>query len=417
MKPENFAERLMGWQSLLIYPIYFAGALFPVNTIVPWILLIYAIIQQFNRQSNPQILSWRSTPLHLWSWAVLMSCMGLVILIGVQANGYNTNEIIRSALGWMRDWALLGIYPLVGYWLPIRPAVIYRSACVIAAQSLVMIPICYGAFAMKLPATIYVSGLERITQNGPIYYNIAWYMRDVDSDGVRLVLFTPWGPALGLMGCLFFIYALQERHRIWKSLGLLGSIAMIVTSVSRGAFLFLPMTIALVWSLENLSFIQLQLTLGTSCFVGGLSSAVLAHGISEFLDGFKGARKSSSKVREELERVALDRWMNSPVFGHGKPVPGPEFLKKMPIGSHHTWIGLLFTQGILGFFAFLIPLVWTIGILVSQVRHSTIAKVALSGLLLIALASFSDNIEKLSYLYWSAFLLIGIAARPLPRQT
>ena len=419
MKPTHFPERVIWFQSLFIYPIYLSGTLFLFNLLQLWVLAGYAIFWQIklsdrleDKIDSTDMLHWRSTPPLLWSWMISMIGMGLTILIGLYENGYNSNELIRSTMGWMGDWSLLGIYPVLGYLLPIRPAVLYRSACVIAAQSLIAIPICYGAYLLRLPGLIYLSPLERVLQNGKIYYLISWYAREVDSDGIRLVLFTPWGPALGLMGCIFFFYALEEQTPVWKWLGIIGSLAMMITSVSRGAYLFLPVTIAIVWAIKNLSFIQFQLSLGTSCFLGGLGSTLLLDRFEEFFGSVKSARKSSSQLRAELERVALDRWTDSPFFGHGKQIPGPDFLKNMPIGSHHTWIGLLFTQGAIGFCLFFIPLVWSLIDLSLKAKSNPIAHVTLKVLLLITFASLNDNIEKLGYLYWSAFLLIGIAHRP-----
>jgi hypothetical protein len=420
MKLTHFSEQVIWFQSLLIYPIYLSGTLFLFNLLQVWVLAGYAIFWQIKLNSRPEhttnstdIRHWRSVPLLIWVWMISMIGIGLTILLGLYENGYNSNEFVRSTISWMGDWALLGIYPLLGYLLPIRPAVIYRSACIIAAQSLIAMPICYGAFLLKLPGVIYLSPLERMIQNGKSYYLIYWYTREVDSDGngVRLVLFTPWGPALGLIGCIFFFYALEEKKIIWKWLGIIGSLAMIIASVSRGAYLFLPATIAIVWAIKNLSFIQFQLSLGTSCFLGGLGSILLLERFQDFFGGVKSARKSSSQLRAELERVAFDRWTDSPIFGHGKQMKGPEFLKNMPIGSHHTWIGLLFTQGLLGFCLFLIPLGWSLIDLSLKVKSSPIAHVTLKALFLITFASFSDNIEKLSYLYWSAFLMIGITYR------
>jgi hypothetical protein len=418
MKLTHFSERLIWFQCLFIYPIYLSGSLFLWNIIQLWILVGYVIFCQIkiyfepeNQKISHEIRSWRSAPSVLWGWLISMVMMGILILVGLYENGYNSNELLRSSLGWLGDWALLGFYPVLGYLLPIRPTVIYRSACVIAAQSLVVIPICYGAYLLKLPGLIYLSPLERIIQNGAIYYAISWYTREVDSDGIRLILFTPWGPALGLMGCLFFFYTVQEDQLIWKGLGIIGSLAMLLTSVSRGAYLFLPMTIVIVWVIKNLSWIQFELSLGVSCFIGGLGSTLLLDRFQDFLGGVKSARKSSSQLRAELERVALDRWMDSPLFGHGKQTPGPDFLKHMPIGSHHTWIGLLFTQGLTGLFLFLIPLVWSLIGLSLKIKSNPVAGVAFSGLLLITFSSFSDNIEKMAYLYWSTFLLIGIAYR------
>ena len=346
--------------------------------------------------------------------------MGGTILIGLYENGYNSNEMMRSTISWMGDWSLIGIYPLIGYLLPIRPAVIYRSACVIASQSLITIPICYGAYLLKLPGLIYSSPLERIIQNGKIYYAISWYTREVDSDGIRLILFTPWCPALGLIGCILFFYTLEEQTPVWKWLGIVGSLAMVITSVSRGAYLFLPATVAIVWAIRNLSFIQFQLSLGISCFLGGLGSALLLDRFQEFLGSFKSARKSSSQLRGELERVAFDRWTDSPIFGHGKQIQGPDFLKNMPIGSHHTWIGLLFTHGLIGFCLFFTPVMWSLIELSLKAKSNPIAHVALKALILITFTSFGENIEKLAYLHWSAFLLIGTAYRevilPVPTK-
>jgi hypothetical protein len=418
MKITYFPERVIWFQSLFIYPLYLSGTLFLFNLLQLWVLAGYAIFCQIQLHVGPDnpinftdIHHWRSAPPLIWAWMISMIAMGVTILVGLYENGYNFNEFVRSTMSWMGDWALLGIYPLLGYLLPIRPAVIYRSACIIAAQSLIAIPICYGAYLLKLPGLIYLSPLERILQNGKIYYLISWYTREVDSDGMRLVLFTPWGPALGLIGCIFFFYALEEKTPAWKWLGIIGSLGMIIASVSRGAYLFLPATIAIAWAIKNLSFIQFQLSLGMSCFLGGLGSTLLLERFQEFFGGVKSARKSSSQLRAELERVALDRWTDSPVFGHGKVMPGPDFLKNMPIGSHHTWIGLLFTQGLIGFCLFFIPLVWSLIDLSLKAKSSPIAHVTLKALLLVTFASFSDNIEKLSYIYWSVFLLIGMVYR------
>ena len=418
MKIIHFPEKIIWFQSLFIYPIYLSGTLFIFNLLQLWILVGYTLFWQIklsveptNRINSIDIRHWRSIPPLIWGWLISMILMGVTILIGLYENGYDSNEMMRSTIGWMGGWSLLGIYPLLGYLLPIRPAVIYRSACVIAAQSLIAIPICYGAYLLKLPGLIYLSPIERIIQNGKVYYFISWYTREVDSDGIRLVLFTPWGPALGLIGCIFLFYALEEQTPVWKWLGIVGSLAMVIVSVSRGAYLFLPATVAIVWVIRNLSFIQFQLSLGISCFLGGLGSTFLLDRFQEFFGGVKSARKSSSQLRGELERVAFDRWTDSPIFGHGKQIQGPDFLKHMPIGSHHTWIGLLFTQGLMGFCLFFTPVVWSLIELSLKAKSNPIAHIALKVLIVVVFASFSDNIEKLSYIYWSAFLLIGTAYR------
>ena len=133
MKLIHFPERVIWFQSLFIYPIYLSGTLFLFNLLQLWMLLGYVIFLQIKLSFKSEINStdmphWRSTPPLIWGWLISMMLMGVTILIGLYENGYNSNEMVRSTISWMGDWALIGIYPLLGYLLPIRPAVIYRSA-------------------------------------------------------------------------------------------------------------------------------------------------------------------------------------------------------------------------------------------------------------------------------------------------
>ena len=47
------------------------------------------------------------------------------------------------------------------------------------------------------------------------------------------------------------------------------------------------------------------------------------------------------------------------VFGHGIVERGSHLVEFMPIGSHHTWNGLLFIKGGVGMLALAVPLAWT----------------------------------------------------------
>jgi hypothetical protein len=132
------------------------------------------------------------------------------------------------------------------------------------------------------------------------------------------------------------------------------------------------------------------------------------------LGDLKSTRESSSKVRDKLGELALEEWTESPIWGHGKMVKGPPSVKGMPIGSHHTWIGLLFTQGFLGVLTFLIPSLITIGWLVLSLKRPAIqlyAKVTLTLFLIVLSGSFVDNIESMAYLYWTTLMMIGITLR------
>ena len=129
-------------------------------------------------------------------------------------------------------------------------------------------------------------------------------------------------------------------------------------------------------------------------------------------DRFDSARADSSRVRAVLGDIAVERWQSeAPVFGHGIVEKGPHLVEYMPIGSHHSWYGLLFVKGIVGFLALLVPLVWTLGELLVKAQGDETARVGLAIGLTLFLYTFGENLEVLVYLYWPGLILIGTAFR------
>ena len=83
----------------------------------------------------------------------------------------------------------------------------------------------------------------------------------------------------------------------------------------------------------------------------------------------------------------------------------------MPIGSHHSWYGLLFVKGLLGAIALAIPLLVTVVFLMFRSIKSEAASTGFAMSLVLLLYSFGENLEILSYLYWPALVVMGAAFR------
>ncbi len=416
IKPQTMAERVIWYTIVLTYPMYLLGLVFPVNTTLPWILLINVAMRFWQQSDDTPPADRVRIPAIVGLWVVAMLIVLVAILVGLTDFNNDIREIIRSSLNWCREWALYPICLILGICLRIRPPVIYRAVCNLCAQSLVMIGVGIAAFVLKVPDLIYDSPIERLTQNGKLFYEVRLYVIDVDSGGLRFTLFAPWAPALGLVACIYFLLALQESHRGWKTIGLVGATAMILASLSRGAFLFLPATMLLIWVWVSANRAYLQLVLSALLFWGTLFSFTVMQAWENAIDGFVGARKSSSQLREVIQRLSLDRTADAPIWGHGKEIPGPQVLKKMPLGSHHTWIGLLFKHGIVGFAAVLIPVVATLVVLAIRAKADRLARIALAIMLVVLFTSMGESMEKLAYLFWPALVLVGMALRPAPQS-
>ena len=83
----------------------------------------------------------------------------------------------------------------------------------------------------------------------------------------------------------------------------------------------------------------------------------------------------------------------------------------MPIGSHHTWYGLLYVKGVVGVAALALPLLWTFIEMLVLSESSALGRVGLSVVFLLVFYSGGENLEILSYLFWPALLLLGAAHR------
>jgi hypothetical protein len=85
----------------------------------------------------------------------------------------------------------------------------------------------------------------------------------------------------------------------------------------------------------------------------------------------------------------------------------------MPIGSHHSWYGLLFVKGVVGALALAVPLFYSLAELLWWSGRLAAARTGLAMALLLLLYTFGENLEILAYLIWPALLVIGIAHRDI----
>ncbi|MEH2258706.1 MAG: O-antigen ligase family protein [Nostoc sp.] len=275
---------------------------------------------------------------------------------------------------------------------------------------MILIPFFYLAWILHLPAHLYSSPIERLIQNGELFYNVNLYGSDYGTNDVRLFLFAPWAPALGLIGNIYFFLALEERNNKWRWIGIVGSLTMSVVSVSRLSFIALPIVFILVLLFTKITKPTTQIAIGFVSFLAGIFSTALLSTIKDTKEAFYNARPDSSRVHEALGVIALEKWKEAPIWGHGfREAPGPKALAEMPIGSHHTWFGLLFVKGIVGFTAFLVPILLSFIVLLIKAQKSTTARVALYFLVTLLLFTFNDSQEALGYLYYPGLIIMGIA--------
>jgi hypothetical protein len=306
------------------------------------------------------------------------------------------------------------LFPLIGC-LNIRPQLIYRAACILCLQSLILIPVCYLAYILHLPqGPLFVSPLYILGGNSPDLYSVVLYYLD-ESTLPRLALFSPWCPNLALIAIIYFLLARQESNKKWRLIGMIGAIAMIVVAISRAAMLTFPTVILLTWVLTNFTQPVIYFTAGIGSFLTSIFATYLLNFFETFVQQVTDARPGSSETRKTLARLSLEAWWNNaPIWGHGfTEAQGPPIVYFFPVGTAGcgTWINILYTKGLVGFIGFVVPFVWSFVDLLNKAQKSSTAKVGLSILLVFFFFSFSEELDLLAYLYWPGMLMIGIALK------
>ncbi|MBV1908265.1 MAG: O-antigen ligase domain-containing protein [Kangiellaceae bacterium] len=405
--PENFEERVVWYSITYTYVFYLFGALYIVAPVIGWIMFAYLLKQLWRQNGGEKLAQPIIIPIGVWVWVVAMLAMLIALWLGHIDWELGTAKTVKSTVGWAKGWALMAIFPLIGC-LNIRPEVIYRATSIVCLQTLIIFPVLLLAFLLRLPQELYISPLQIVGGPGPEFFKVSLYSITPEG-GVRWFLFAPWAPAVGFIASIYMLFALQqEKHWFW--IGLIGSLLMIVICKSRLALvvaIVLPLTLYFMSNIFKLSVLM-------QGAVGSLLAGIFAPKLIEIFDsvasGFRAARADSSRVREALGRIAVERWQSeAPIWGHGIVERGPHLVEYMPIGSHHSWYGLLFVKGIVGFAALAIAVVYSFIELLVKSQTSETAKVGLGVIIILFLYTFGENLEILSYLFWPALIVLGIA--------
>ena len=341
-----------------------------------------------------------------------MLAMLLALLVAHMAAGLGAAQTLKSTIGWMKGWALLAAFPLVGACLSIRPALVVRAAMWMALQTMMITPFLILAALVHLPERLFVSPLQAVGGPGPEFFAVQLYLIDPSNGALRWEFIAPWAPAAGMIGDMIFVLALWEPNIRFKAIGLVAAVVICLMTKSRMAMLFLVFFPPALWLLGRLARPWLHaagalLSLGFS-----LTAENILAKVHSAIDSFRSARADSTRVREALGKIAVERWWDEgPIWGHGIVERGPHHVEFMPIGSHHTWLGLLFVKGAVGAGALAVPMMWTFCEMVLLAQSHTLGRLGLSILLMLVFYSFGENLEVLAYLFWPGLVLLGTAFR------
>jgi hypothetical protein len=411
--PQNLPEKIIWILAIATYPLYLIGSLYIIVPIVGAFFTIYGLWQWRVQNAETPIKERVFISPTAWVWLAA----GLIIEFAMIVAHFNFDlglklMIFTTVNNWYRRWAIIPMFIFAGHFY-IRPKIMYRGACIIALEAAVMIVLGTILANIGVPEIEYISPLS-VFGGGEDHYRIVLFQDALTS---RLYTFTPWYTTAGALGVFFFFLAWEEKNSKWRITGIISAFLMVIVSQSRAALVCIPFVFVVVWLIRNIFYPRVQLLSSFVCFLLGIFSVQIINAINFAQDVFANFRGKdsfySSRTRSTLYRMTIKYWWNdAPVWGHGRvPEKGPLVLGEMPIGTHNTWLGGLYTFGLVGFLALAIAVVFTFFNLTIQTRKSEIAKVGLSIFVSLFVSTFADSVEYISYVYWFSLLFIGVALR------
>ena len=395
----NEAERLVSLAFRWTFPLYLAGALYVSGPVLAWVLLALLAWR------------WRQVMLHpiAWLWIVGMLLMEVALVVAHINMELPLLSMIKSSIGWAKGWALMALFVAGGALLR-SPDVVYRGACHVGIVALCITPVFFVSGMAGLPEILYVSPLMVVGGSGPEFFEVRLHEFDPGFGMTRLRYFAPWAPAIGLVGNILLLLALQERDPRWRVAGSLGCFVMIVLSLSRLGWLVAIAVPGLLFLLKHSRRPAIWFAAVPLVFAAGILMPLMLPVAEVFFDNLMSARADSTLVRGWLAEIALHRWQaEAPVWGHGVVETGPHLVQFMPIGSHHSWLGLLFVKGMVGVVALALPMLATTFYLLRRSARCAVSRTAFGAMLVLSLYTFGENLEILAYLFWPGMLLVGHA--------
>jgi hypothetical protein len=409
---QTAAERLIAGAIVSSWWLWLIGGLYIAGPLLAWTLFSMVVWQFYSASHRPAAERPAAISWPIWVWVTAMLAMLLILWMGHSQNQLGTAQTIKSSIGWAKGWALLALFPLAGAVLPIRLSVLTRAVCRLGRQTLFLLPLFLVAPALGLPQTLWVSPLKILGGAGDEYFAVVLYTLEPGSGAARWQFFAPWSPAAGFVAVIHMLCALEESNWRWKTTGLLAGLAMALMSQSRLALVAIVVIWPLAWLVANLGKAKAWFAAVPIALLGSWFAPALLDFIDKAQAEFSSARADSSRVRETLGRIATERWQNEAYwFGHGVVEKGPHLVEYMPIGSHHSWYGLLFVKGLAGALALALPLAITLFRTACVAAHSREARLGFAMALVLLLYSFGENLEVVAYLGWPALLVIGMALR------
>jgi hypothetical protein len=372
--------------------------------------------------------AWRRWPLSpaaniiFAAWTLVSVMQGLSALHNWSVAGLPLSSLPGRLLSTtVIGWLFLGLAIAVGCGARVGGSAATRGVMILALHIVLFGIIAYGiALASGAESLTLQTPLRALLGSGSAadFYTLARFY--VVEDGlVRIILFFPWPTALSLAGiCIILISTCEDSLR-WRIIGYVGGLFAVVFSFSRMGAVALPVALSIPILIRSPPVLVLAgLALATFAgFASALQDLNLIGMVAQLREALHGSRAGSSVARDLIYEESWRGFLQSPVFGWGWVGPSVIAEEYLPIGSHSTFYGTLYTGGLITFVPLVMAWALTLGVLLHRAasRPDAHAAAALGIFATISLFAYGESIYSVVFPLLFALLFLGGALED-PRQ-
>jgi hypothetical protein len=344
------------------------------------------------------------------------------IVVGDLALGLR-NAVSFTVLGWLIAGLAMAVGASSGYRgerlaAMVNPLAVYTL--VLGVPALLLSWSGVPEMAFTTPVQMLAGGGEAVR----FYTQALFFVRESTLSEVttRLCLMYPWAPALGIGSVGLGLICSRVGHRGWRWAGWAGSALGVVFSWGRLAMGCALAVAALMLLLRLPAWVRAVAVLVGGCLLllAYLNGFDAVGSVVDTQAAVGAARSGSSMARSLIYEASWAGFLNSPWIGNGWVGESVHPIEHLPIGSHSTVFGLLYTGGVPVFSAFVAAMSVTlaaIGIAALNTRdpeHRKDLAVAFCLWTVLCLASFYESLYSLTLPCFFFFVWIGatLAHRP-----
>lgn len=411
-RPRGSVDRTRAFSRLLKYtPLLWASGLLPL--LAPLVIVaIFFRDRCWKHLKDPAVGGWFA--------------VGVVQMFATLMNWSETTDgfatyVYRCLSAPISGWFVIGILTAIGKELSCDVPKILRGGALVGLYILILgVPV----FAIGI-----MFGITDLAWLTPVGYLIPSSLPSAQFEFTavllsaddfvgqtlpRLVLFYPWPTCLGFSGAAIFFMSLVQSKKGWRILGLCGGLFAVVASTSRAAVVGTLLGLVAFWILRiergdraivAFSILTIVLICLSAPMLFGVDPISL---LDETAGGVSALRQDSSSARDLLYKETYRQFETKPYLGHGWQGENLEDTIPLPIGSHSSIYGLLYTGGIIT----LIPFVVTVALLGGRLVHRAVIgggleQTALCVFVVLIVMCYGECIFSFGVPVFFAFLWIG----------